>query len=119
MKQRTPRGEVDAGIDAVGHGIGYWVLRFSGIVETVFVTALTPIDDEHVDVRFSFMVTRDGGADPKSGVGAALIADVVKQVNQDIPIWENKVYRESPVLCAADKSITMFRRWASQFAGVL
>jgi phenylpropionate dioxygenase-like ring-hydroxylating dioxygenase large terminal subunit len=115
MKQRTPRGDVDARIDGIAYGVSYWVLRFTGIVDTVFVSALTPVDDEHVDVRFSFMVTRDGGADPHSGVGAALIADVVEQVNQDIPIWENKVYRESPVLCAADKPITTFRRWASQF----
>jgi phenylpropionate dioxygenase-like ring-hydroxylating dioxygenase large terminal subunit len=115
MKQLTPRGMVDARIDAVGYGVGFWVLRFSGIVETVFVSALTPVDDEHVDVRFSFMVTRDGGATPETGVGAALIADVVRQVDQDIPIWENKIYREIPVFGAADKPITTFRRWVSQF----
>jgi nitrite reductase/ring-hydroxylating ferredoxin subunit len=115
MQQLTPRGPVDARIDAVAHGIGFWVLRFTGIVETVFTSALTPIDEEHVDVRFSFMVTRRGGAEPGRGVGAALIGDVVKQVEQDIPIWENKIYRAAPALAAIDKPITIFRRWAAQF----
>ena len=33
----------------------------------------------------------------------------------DIPIWENKIYRPSPVLCDGDGSIAEFRSWARQF----
>jgi hypothetical protein len=115
MKLATPRGEVDEYAESVGHGIGLWVMRFSGIVEMVFVSSLTPVDDDFVDVRFSFLVSRDKGGNPKTGVGSALIADVVKQIDQDIPIWENKRYWSSPVLGPSDKTIAIYRRWASQF----
>ena len=36
------------------------------------------------------------------GVGAAIIRDLEKQMNEDIPIWENKVYHARPLLCDGD-----------------
>ena len=36
-------------------------------------------------------------------------------VSQDIPIWENKVYRERPVLTRSERPIIDHRRWARQF----
>ena len=37
------------------------------------------------------------------------------QVDEDVPIWENKIYRPQPVLCAGEKTIMTFRKWSSQF----
>jgi hypothetical protein len=45
----------------------------------------------------------------------ALIAEIVRQVQYDIPIWENKLYRESPILCDGDGPIAKYRKWFSQF----
>ena len=42
-------------------------------------------------------------------------AEVSRQLEQDIPIWENKVYLSRPVLCDGDGPIGVFRRWAKQF----
>jgi hypothetical protein len=39
----------------------------------------------------------------------------VKQLNEDIPIWENKRYLERPLLCDGDGPIAEFRRWCLQF----
>ena len=36
-------------------------------------------------------------------------------VSQDIPIWENKIYRPRPVLTKSEKDILEHRRWARQF----
>lgn len=36
-------------------------------------------------------------------------------VSQDIPIWENKVYRPRPVLTRSERPIVEHRRWARQF----
>jgi 3-ketosteroid 9alpha-monooxygenase subunit A len=33
----------------------------------------------------------------------------------DIRIWENKLYRDVPVLCDGDGPITQLRRWYRQF----
>ena len=38
-----------------------------------------------------------------------------KQIEQDIPIWENKIYVHPPVLVDGDGPIGLFRRWAKQF----
>jgi 3-Ketosteroid 9alpha-hydroxylase C-terminal domain len=36
-------------------------------------------------------------------------------VSQDIPIWENKIYRDPPVITRTEKLILEHRRWARQF----
>jgi 3-Ketosteroid 9alpha-hydroxylase C-terminal domain len=36
-------------------------------------------------------------------------------VSQDIPIWENKVYRDPPIVTKTEKLILEHRRWAQQF----
>ena len=36
-------------------------------------------------------------------------------IDQDVPIWENKVFWERPHLCSNDGPIMRFRKWAQQF----
>jgi hypothetical protein len=43
------------------------------------------------------------------------MADIKNQIEHDTPIWENKRYREQPVLSEEDGPIPECRRWASQF----
>jgi phenylpropionate dioxygenase-like ring-hydroxylating dioxygenase large terminal subunit len=112
---RTPRGEVDAVIESRSRGIGAGYTRFSGICETVLVNSTTPIDTGTLDVRFAFTQPRAAGGAPQGGVAAAIIANIVKQLDEDIPIWEHKTYRERPLLCDGDGPIPAFRRWMSQF----
>jgi nitrite reductase/ring-hydroxylating ferredoxin subunit len=114
-KMLTPRGPVDGCIDANSFGFGCGFTRFTGICETVLMASTTPIDDEYCDVRFDFVQRKENGQAPKGGVGAAIIRDVVKQLGEDIPIWENKTYLERPVLCDGDGPIAEFRRWSAQF----
>ena len=70
---------------------------------------------ELVDVRFSFAVHKEHGADIAKGIGKAFIAEVARQLEQDKPIWENKVYLERPLLCEGDGPIGAFRRWCKTF----
>lgn len=115
MKLGTPMGEVDGSIESKSWGFGFGLVSFRGIVETALVTSVTPIDGEYVDVRFSFSVKRLGSADVTKGVGKALIADIDKQMREDIPIWENKAFLDRPVLCDGDGPIGLFRNWCKQF----
>ena len=49
------------------------------------------------------------------GVGyAAFVAEVNRQFDRDIPIWENKVMRPRPVLCDGDGPIGVYRKWAEK-----
>ena len=112
VRMSTPRGEVDGQIKVEAHGMGCTITRFTGICETVLLLSHTPIDGALVDSRFSFTQRQ---ADEGSGVAAAVIREVVRQMNQDIPIWEHKRYLEKPMLCDGDGPIPEYRRWASQF----
>ena len=115
IRMQTPRGEVDGGISATSFGLGVGAVRFTGICETLELSSTTPLDEHSVLHRKAFLQQRRDGRDPVGGVGAALIRDIVKQLGEDIPIWENKRYREQPLLCDGDGPIAEFRRWCQQF----
>lgn len=114
-KMITRAGQIDGSIEVHGHGFGFGLTRFRGLVETLLVSSSTPIDEDYVDVRFSFTIRRLGNVDATRGVGAAFIREIERQMGQDIPIWENKAYFEHPVLCDGDGPLGLFRRWVQQF----
>jgi nitrite reductase/ring-hydroxylating ferredoxin subunit len=92
-----------------GFGLGLGVLRVKGIV--TFLSSTTPIDEENVHVRWVFTAPVANGPD-----AAASAADSFADgVSQDIPIWENKIYQERPVLTRSERPVLEHRRWAQQF----
>jgi phenylpropionate dioxygenase-like ring-hydroxylating dioxygenase large terminal subunit len=115
IEMRTPRGDVKGEIEARSFGMGFSATRFTGICETLELATMTPIDAATSHVRYAFTQPRVDGQDPKGGVAAAIIRDIVKQTNEDVVIWEHKLYREQPVLCDGDGPIAQYRRWCQQF----
>jgi len=115
IEMRTPRGDVKGAIEARSFGMGFSVTRFTGICETLEIATMTPVDAATSHVRYAFTQPRVNGQDPKGGVAAAIIRDIVKQTNEDVAIWENKLFRETPVLCDGDGPIAQYRRWCQQF----
>jgi hypothetical protein len=47
-------------------------------------------------------------------MGLGFARDFCTQIEQDIPIWEAKVYRDRPQLARGEGAITEFRSWAKQ-----
>jgi phenylpropionate dioxygenase-like ring-hydroxylating dioxygenase large terminal subunit len=115
IEMKTPRGEVTGGIDSHQAGLGFATTRFTGICETLELATTTPIDANNVHVRYAFIQPKVEGVDPAGGVAAAIIRDIVKQMNEDVPIWENKSYLSRPSLCDGDGPVADFRRWCQQF----
>lgn len=109
----TPRGDVVGGLETSDYGPAFQTVRLRGIAETLMVNTATPIDEETTDVSFAYSSKKsEGGA---RGVGAALIRDLEKQMEQDIVIWEHKTYWKRPMLCDGDGEIGTYRRWMRQF----
>ena len=77
----------------------------------VFLSSTTPIDEENVHVRWTFSTPAANGPEGVAAISQAFLAGV----SQDIPIWENKIYRERPVLAKEEKGILEHREWAKQF----
>ena len=111
----TPRGVVDGRIDIENQGPGFGFTWFRGIVDTLLVGCPIPVDDGHTIVRFNFKVRRLGDEASTSSVGEAFIREVVKQFEEDRPIWEHKAHLVRPALADTDPPYLRFRRWYAQF----
>ncbi|MCC6999835.1 MAG: Rieske 2Fe-2S domain-containing protein [Deltaproteobacteria bacterium] len=112
---KTPMGKVGGTVEVDAYGFGLSQTRFRGIVDTLLMGTATTIDDEYVELRFSFTVKKLVNSDVTSNVGKAFIREIERQLGQDIPIWENKIYVHPPLLCDADGPIGLFRKWVKQF----
>jgi nitrite reductase/ring-hydroxylating ferredoxin subunit len=110
----TPRGRVETSIRGVSYGLGVGHLRTRGLADMAQILLQTPIDAEHVHVRWHFAVPKQDDGSP-SPVGVAFAREFVRQFNQDIPIWETKQFLPRPMLCEGDGAIASLRKWASQF----
>ncbi len=111
----TPMGDVTGELAVECWGFGFSTSRFTGLVRTTVIASVTPIDEDMVDVRFSFAVHTGQGADIARGIGKAFTAEVARQLEEDKPIWEHKRYWDRPMLCDGDGPIGIFRRWCKQF----
>jgi len=111
----TPRGEQAGRIDIQAHGFGMGWTRFSGIADLLVITTGTPVDAEYTHTRLQFSVKRFADSDATRGVGRAFISEIERQFQQDIPIWENKIHLEQPLLVEGEAGIATLRRWARQF----
>jgi phenylpropionate dioxygenase-like ring-hydroxylating dioxygenase large terminal subunit len=101
-------------LTTTNHGPGIGHQQFTGALESVMVGVSTPVTNNQMVLRFVFV-------EPKSmSAGQQMMAAFAKnelctQVEADIPIWEHKVYLESPTLCDGDGPIHQFRKWFKQF----
>jgi phenylpropionate dioxygenase-like ring-hydroxylating dioxygenase large terminal subunit len=98
------------------YGLGLLQNRATGpTASKSFFTANTPIDDEFTEVRYSVMTPRSLPQDPDGSVSRANADGTAKAFEEDIPIWEHKIYRDSPLLSDGDGPIGRYRRWAATF----
>jgi len=91
-------------------GPGVAILRVPNVM-TVFTTT-TPIDRHHCRLHWHFLF---------KGKIEQMAPDMIEGVTgtygllADVPIWQDKVFLERPVLVKADGNIAEFRRWYAQF----
>jgi nitrite reductase/ring-hydroxylating ferredoxin subunit len=112
----TPRGEVAGQVESELWGLGIDVVRRHGLGPSCpTVVTLTPIDEEDLEVRYTFLLPRgeDGGL---TRFGQAHVRDFLRQIESDIPIWEHKAYEPRPRLTKEERHVGTFRRWARQFS---
>lgn len=111
----TPAGVTEGDLDIDTFGFGMFTARYSGLIQALIIAALTPIDDEYVDLRFTFTVRRLPDEAATAFVAQTFIEDACRQVEQDIQVWEHKKFLARPLLCEGDGPIGLFRKWARQF----
>ena len=114
FEMESPDGPVDATLTTTDYGPGLQTVHIDGLIPTLMVNTAIPIDDEYSDVRFAYTV-KTGGDPSKAGLASAIIEDLKRQFENDLPIWENKLCLDRPVLCESDGPISTYRRWYAQF----
>ena len=108
-------GPVEGTLNTTTTGFGWAVVRYNTLIEVCMLTTNAPIDEDTV-VQYFHVSWRNPERDPKvDRIGAAFDKEVNRQIGDDIPIWENKIYQPRPQLCDGDGPIAKFRRWATQF----
>ena len=97
-------------------GLGCSYVRYTGMGESVIVMGMTPIDSASIRMFFGVIGNKAGRTDYEMAAFHQSYADdMAVAVQQDFPIWENKIYRAQPKLCDGDGPVGDFRRWATQF----
>jgi 3-ketosteroid 9alpha-monooxygenase subunit A len=105
----------DGVVEGTHSGLGVLQQRIRSLVEGLLVSTQTPIDGEYVDLRFTFTVKTAPNEDIAKMAMTAMWSDLVRDVEDDIRIWERKAYLTRPVLSEADGPIGLYRRWSRQF----
>ena len=101
-------------LDTSNNGPGQTWQIFTGLFDTMMLGLITPINDDHIHMRFAF-TQKKAQNELQLIMGKALLDEIAQQVEEDIPIWNNKVYRPNPILCDGDGPIHQYRKWFSQF----
>jgi phenylpropionate dioxygenase-like ring-hydroxylating dioxygenase large terminal subunit len=116
----------------IDYGLGFthldMVIDYEGmLVNREIQFCITPIDEEYVDASLSTRTKSLGDAELTQTVHELIAFHTWRSFDEDIPIWENKIYRglpsrlehnrgEDPAhLAEGEGDIAKFRNWARQF----
>ena len=104
---------VSTHLHATVYNPGFAMVRntYAPGAEMVMYNSAQPITKHQTLMRWTLTVSRAiedlAGDDVMEGIIAGL--------DDDYPIWANKVHKHRPLFCKEDKSLVMFRKWVRQF----
>ena len=112
---REVTGPLDVTLVGPGCAINRASVHAGRDLHYIYLFFFTPIDGEHVEMRSMITMRRLGSRPLEWALLRKAMSEGAKTIEQDIPIWENKRYRDRPHLSDADGPILTFRRWYRQF----
>ncbi len=113
-EMNTPRGPMTGKIDITAVGPGQSITEYTDVTHVLQVQQATPIDAEHTQIRWQ-LYHPPGISEGKMRVTQARMRDLAKQIEQDIPIWNRKVFLERPLLVQGDGPLLAYRRQYAKF----
>ena len=79
--------------------------------EMVMYNSAQPINPHETRMRWTLTVRRE----IEDVAGDDVMDGIISGLDDDYPIWANKVHKHRPVFCKEDKTLVMFRKWVRQF----
>lgn len=115
-KGRNLRGEkIDVESVATYHGPAVQFTRLAWAYPMVLVNAHIPIDEGRLLLRFGVSLRAGEGVTLPRAIIDAHVDTAKTGYFQDVAIWENKCWRDSPVLADGDGPIMKIRKWYAGF----
>jgi phenylpropionate dioxygenase-like ring-hydroxylating dioxygenase large terminal subunit len=110
----TPRGPMIGKIDSRFFGPGQAIVRFTDITAVTVNQQTTAIDNQTTHLRWQ-LYHPAGISEGKLRVNQARMRDLCKQINQDLPIWNNKRYVPRPIIVQGDGPVLAYRSAFARF----
>ena len=117
IQRRILGWDINNTFDVFMYGPGVMVVRVHGPVLSVTAVALTiPVDDSTSELRMLYYVRK-----PTTfrfltpALKLAFRVEALKEVREEVRIWDHKIHQRSPVLLPHEKGIKALRRWYAQF----
>lgn len=95
-----------------------WQTQDSKMFDSAILTAWCPVDEDTLEYWFGVIVKANMDQFPPEHLEAAAkgyCEASYEAFMEDVYIWERKLYRPEPLLCANDGPIAKLRRWYAQF----
>ncbi|SIO70318.1 3-ketosteroid 9alpha-monooxygenase subunit A [Burkholderia sp. GAS332] len=96
-------------------GPGVQHVTMNGTYASAQVNIHTPIDTEHVDVCYGIKIQRDPTLADTDDIAREYARFAHEAFDQDVVIWQRKIYRPAPLLCDGDGPLFQLRHWYRQF----
>jgi phenylpropionate dioxygenase-like ring-hydroxylating dioxygenase large terminal subunit len=110
---------VSGPLEVTYHGLGCAVNRAhvdaGPQLRYLFLFTFTPIDEQYVEVSSILSMKKVGNPLVTWALMRKAIREGGRTIDQDVPIFENKIHRAEPPLTEHDGPIMQYRRWATQF----
>ncbi|MCC6647472.1 MAG: aromatic ring-hydroxylating dioxygenase subunit alpha [Polyangiaceae bacterium] len=108
-------GEDAYDLTATYYGPAYMVTHMRGVRESLIINAHTPIGPNLLHLRFAVALRQQGDREISPEFTARYIDNLRRGYQQDVEIWEHKVFRERPLLSECDGEFGNLRRWYRAF----
>ncbi|GHG75363.1 Rieske 2Fe-2S domain-containing protein [Comamonas sp. JC664] len=111
--------EAEGTLDISCHGLGIVVERGQVTMKLTMEYCLVffplPVDDTCIELHSVLSIRRLPSELATRLLWKKSAAEMSAIIDQDVPVWESKRWKERPVLVAEDGPIHAYRSWARQF----
>ena len=100
-------------LHAITYSPGFAMVRntYGPGAEMIMYNSPQPIDGHTTFMRWTLIVRRE----IEDQAGDDVMKGIIAGINDDYPIWANKVHKRRPVFCKGDETLVTFRKWVRQF----
>ncbi len=113
LNSDASNAEFPANLHAIVYNPGFALVRntYGPNAEMIMYNSAQPINKHETRMRWTLIVTRA----IEDAAGDDVMKGIIAGINDDYPIWANKVHKHRPVFCKEDKTLVLFRKWVRQF----